>query len=199
MVLLKELNHRVKNNMQMLQSLLSSAAREALSAEARAVLANATRRVSAMAAAQKVLYEEHQPTSFSAGDFLQSVCATAQNAFDGKIEINVEQAAGVLSNDVAMPLALIINELLTNAVKHGINGAGCGVISVGLSDEAGTCRLWVHDDGPGFDLAAAKRKRSSGLGLVGGLARQLGGSFEVERGAGARCVVRCQERQATLQ
>ena len=105
------------------QGLLGAAQRDTASPEARSVLADATRRISAMAAAQKVLYEENQPTSFSAEDFLHSVCAMAENGFERKPRFIVEQASGALSNDVAMPLALIMNELLTNAVKHGTRGA----------------------------------------------------------------------------
>jgi PAS domain S-box-containing protein len=198
-VLLRELNHRVKNNMQLLQSLLNAARRESSNPEARAVLADATARVAAMAAAQQVLYEEGKPTSFSARDFLESVCSTAQSAFSRKVSILIESASGVLSNETAMPLALIVNELLTNAVKHGIHGDDPGTIRVGFVREDGMNRLWVEDNGPGFELGQAARKRSSGLGLVSGLARQLGGSFAVERDNGARCVVQFQEGRATLQ
>jgi PAS domain S-box-containing protein len=198
-VLLKELNHRVKNNMQMLQSLLYFAERETSSEEARAVLTDAMRRVGAMAAAQKVLYEEGKPTSYNAKDFLESVCSSAQSAFDKQAVIAIEEASGALSNDTAMPLALIVNELLTNAVKHGINGTGAGTIHVGFADQDGTYRLWVEDEGPGFQLSPAVRRRASGLGLVSGLARQLGGSFAVERGRGARCVIQFRPRGSSLQ
>lgn len=199
MVLLKELNHRVKNNMQMLHALLVAAQRETVSTEARNVLADATLRISAMAAAQKVLYEENQPTSFSARDFLQSVCATAQNSFGQRASIVVEEASGSLSNDMAMPLALIANELLTNAVKHGVNGSGNSSIRVGLRSDGDAYRLWVQDGGPGFAFTYSQRKRSSGLGLVEGLARQLGGSFIVERNGGARCAVLFPQKGAGLQ
>jgi two-component sensor histidine kinase len=199
MVLLQELNHRVKNNMQMLHSLLVAAQRDSASPEARDIFADATRRIAAMAAAQKVLYEENQPVSFSARDFLHSVCAMAQNSFGETTRIVVEEASGNLSNDMAMPLALIVNELLTNAVKHGINGSGGGTIRLGLSGEGEDYRLWVQDGGPGFELTPSKRKRSSGLGLVEGLARQLGGSFSVEHNGGARCAVSFRHKGAVLQ
>jgi PAS domain S-box-containing protein len=199
LVLLRELNHRVKNNLQMLQSLLGSAYRESTNSEARVVLADARRRVAAMAAAQQVLYEEGKPTSFGVKEFLESVCATAKSAFSADVSILIDEATGVLSNDTAMPLALIINELLTNAVKHGINGNGRGTIRVRLVQEEDAYELCVEDGGPGFDLATATRKRSSGLGLIDGLARQLGGSFTVERANGARCVVRCQNRRPVIQ
>jgi PAS domain S-box-containing protein len=130
-VLLDELNHRVKNNMQMLHSLLRAAQRETQSAQARAVLADASQRVGAMAAAQQVLYEAGNTITYSARDFLEGVCASARQAFTGNIDIVISDcAAEQLSNDTAMPLALILNELLTNAAKHGVNGRGEGSIKV---------------------------------------------------------------------
>jgi PAS domain S-box-containing protein len=197
-VLLKELNHRVKNNMQMLQALLVVAQRETVNTEARNVLADATRRIAAMAAAQKVLYEEDRPTSFLAQDFLKSVCNVAKSTFSDRTDIVVEQAPGSISNDMAMPLALILNELLTNAVKYSGKAQGSGPIRVGLSSDGADYRLWVQDDGPGFEFTRAQRN-SSGLGLVEGLARQLGGSFSVERNGGARCSVSFPHKGVGLQ
>lgn len=194
-ILLDELNHRVKNNMQMLHSLLRAAQRETDSHEAQAVLAEAGQRIGAMAAAHKALYEAGNTVTYNAKDFLDSVCTSARQTFGDAVEISVaEFTAEKLPNDTAMPLALILNELLTNAVKHGINGRGRGSIRVGLTKNAESFILYVEDDGPGFELEEA-RKRSSGLGLVAGLARQLGGIFNVERASGARCIVRFKEHQ----
>jgi PAS domain S-box-containing protein len=194
-MLVDELNHRVKNNMQMLHALLRAAQRETKSPEARAVLADASQRVGAMAAAQQVLYDAGSPISYKAKDFLDAVCASAKQAFTKNIEVVVSESTSEgLSNDTAMPLALILNELLTNAAKHGINGRGEGRIKVGLTNSSDSFALYVEDDGPGFELEEARR-RSSGLGLVTGLARQLGGSFEVERTPAARCIVRFVEQR----
>jgi PAS domain S-box-containing protein len=192
-VLLDELNHRVKNNMQMLHALLQAARRETVSVEARAVLADAGQRVAAMAAAQQVLYDAEHPADFDAKDFLEAVCGAALQAFGRNVSIALERAAGKLSNDAAMPLALILNDLLTNAVKHGARGRGS--IRVGLERIGDSFALYVEDDGPGFELDHVRR-RSSGLGLVSGLTRQLDGSFEVERAGGARCLVRFPGRSA---
>jgi two-component sensor histidine kinase len=98
-------------------------------------------------------------------------------------------ASGELSNDTAMPLALILNELLTNAAKYGVNGSGDCVIRVGLTKEGNSFVLYVEDDGPGFDLKTVA-SRSSGLGLVQGLAGQLRGHFEVTRNPATRCTLR---------
>jgi PAS domain S-box-containing protein len=193
--LLNELNHRVKNNIQMLYGLLHSAQRETASAEAKAVLADASQRVAAMAAAQQLLYNDSTPRCFSISEFLRAVCASAQQTFSKNIALRIESDSGLLSNDVSMPLALIVNELLTNAAKHGVNGRGVGEITVALKRVDGQVLLSVEDDGPGFDLDETGR-RSSGLGLVSGLARQLRGTFTVERAAGTRRLVRFPESLA---
>src|SRR6516162_2829670 len=180
-MLLDELNHRVKNNMQMLHALLRTAERETQSAEARAVLADAGQRVGAMAAAQQVLYEAGNPITFRARDFLEGVCASARQAFTGNVSIEISQCPQErLSNDTAMPLALILNELLTNAAKHGGDGRGHDTVRVALTREADAFVLSVEDEGLGFDLQAV-RGRASGLRLVEGLARQIRGHFEVIR------------------
>jgi two-component sensor histidine kinase len=87
-----------------------------------------------------------------------------------------------------VPLALILNELVTNAAKYGTDREGRGTVRVALAGAEGRFTLVVEDDGPGFDLSEVRR-RSSGLGLVMGLARQIGGNFRVERRGGARCVL----------
>jgi PAS domain S-box-containing protein len=186
-VLLRELNHRVKNNMQILHVLLNSALRSTGNPEARNVLEDASRRVGAMAAAQQVLYGASGGTAFNAAEFLQTVCRTAQQTFAKNVTIAVETAQMTLSNDTAAPLALILNELLTNAVKHGLNGR-LGAIRVALRRDERQFTLIVEDDGPGFDLLATTR-RSSGLALVQALARQLRGRLEVTRTPATRCAL----------
>jgi PAS domain S-box-containing protein len=188
-MLLRELNHRVKNNMQMLQSLLYAAAKKTRNPEAAEILDEASRRITAMAAAQRVLYATTDATSFQADEFLEAVCQSAQQTLPPNVKIVRAPASGELSNDAAMPLALILNELLTNAAKYGVNGSGDCVFRVGLTKEADSFILYVEDDGPGFDLTTVA-SRSSGLGLVQGLAAQLRGQFEVTRNPATRCTLR---------
>jgi PAS domain S-box-containing protein len=190
-ILLNELNHRVKNNMQMLQILLEDGARRAKSSESRQVLEEASSRIMAMAAAQRVLYTTHDATRFNARDFLNTVCETAKQTFPQQLDIDYEADPVQLPNDAAMPLALIANELLTNAVKYGLNGQSAGTIRVRLRKENDSFLFYVEDDGPGFDLRLVQR-RSSGLALVQGLARQLRGEFEVTRAPATRCSLRFQ-------
>jgi PAS domain S-box-containing protein len=188
-LLLNELNHRVKNNMQILQSLLFTSAKRAKNDEVRQVLDDATRRVAAMAAAQRVLYGTMGASRFAANEFLHAVCETVKQTLPPDVKIVCRSASGVLSNDVAMPLSLILNELLTNAVKHSIKDPASQSIRVGLTETDGALEMYVEDDGDGFDLDAV-RKSSSGLQLVRGLARQLNGTLQVTRDPSTRASVR---------
>jgi PAS domain S-box-containing protein len=188
-VLLDELNHRVKNNLQMLHSMLSAAQRETSDGEAKEVLNDACARVSAMASAQQALYRPDGLVEFNAKDLVEAVCESARRSMTNGVNIIYEAGPQRVSNDAAMPLALILNELITNAVKHGTNGHKNPTIWVGLGSSEECLELYVEDEGPGFDLQEAQR-RSSGLGLVMGLARQLGGRFKVQRGRVTRCSVR---------
>lgn len=187
-VLMRELNHRVKNNMQMLQSLLSTARRQTQNLEARQVLEDVSNRITAMGAAQRVLYGADAANTFSAAEFIDAVCHAAQQSFPSNVRIVQEMVSGQLDNDNAMPLTLILNELLTNAVKHGSNGGGETQIRVGLTSAEGF-EMYVEDDGPGFDFQSVKN-RSSGLKLVQLLARQLRGNLEVSRKPASRCTIR---------
>jgi two-component sensor histidine kinase len=175
--------------MQMLQILLEAGVGRAKSPDAREVLEEASGRVIAMAAAQRVLYTTHDATRFNARDFLGAICETAKQTFPAEVVIDYEADAVPLPNDAAMPLALMANELLTNAVKYVLNGQDAGPIRVRLGEEDNSFLFYVEDNGPGIELQSVQR-RSSGLSLVQALARQLGGKFEVTRTPAARCSVR---------
>jgi PAS domain S-box-containing protein len=188
-ILFSELNHRTKNNLQALQALLNAARRDTANTEARRVLNDAIQRVGAMAAAQAVLYQANDAASYRARDFIRAVCEMAHQTLGDGVKIHCSADDAALKNDTAAPLALILNELITNSAKHGINDRGEGLITINLAKEDSAFVLRVEDDGPGFTLPAVAR-RSSGLGLVRGLVGQIGGTFAIEAGDGARCVVR---------
>ena len=78
-----------------------------------------------------------------------------------------------------MPLALILNELITNAVKHGVNGRGAGEIRVSMKRGGDNMILAVEDDGPGFEMLSSGG-HSSGIGLVRGMTRQLSGPSQLK-------------------
>jgi PAS domain S-box-containing protein len=189
-LMFSELNHRIKNNMQMLHALLGAELRKASSPAARTALTDAISRVSAMASAQNVLYLSNHAGTFDIEEFFATVIAGASLALPDGVSIECGAvAAGQLANDTAVPLALILNELITNAVRHAMAGRDAGRIAIALVRDGETLVMSVEDDGPGFVFPHV-RSSKSGLDLVAGLARQLDGGFAVERGTGARCVLR---------
>lgn len=199
-ILIREIHHRVKNNIQILQGMLSVSEIETQNVEVKRILADAKRRLAAMASVQQTMYQtDHQ--NYQADEFLKALISQLKETWppETRIEVAVD-GNGKLGNDVAAPLALIVNELVTNAVKYGSRGAGC-VVRILLQATPEQIALSVSDSGPGFEPGSTDRK-SSGLGLVRGLARQLGGKFSVESSNGARCTLifpnRAHEQASTL-
>ena len=187
--LLDELNHRLKNSLQMLYGLLQISWSKTHSVEAREVLSDTGRRIGAMGAAQQIFYSVHNSTDVSGKNLLEAVCVNARAFFGTAVSITYEATAGSLPKETTVPLALALNELLTNAAKHGGNDRGRVTVDVGLSQRSGEIELYVHDRGSGFNFEEAQG-RSSGLGLVTMLAARLKGSFTAERRSGARCTLR---------
>jgi two-component sensor histidine kinase len=192
-LLLRELHHRVKNNMQMLAGMLAGARREVSSPEAGDILEDASRRLVAVGMVQQMLYGSRSLTGVRTDEFLPTIVAAIMQSSGRTIEPTVEADAAELANDIAVPVALILAELLTNAIKHGSRAGAEPALSVSLRVSGDEYLLSVGDDGPGFDLHETS-KRASGLGLVRGLVRQLGGSLAVERAGGARITVRFRDR-----
>ena len=168
--LLDEWNHRLKNNLQILIRLLESGYRKARSSEAREVLSDAIRRIGAIGTAQRAYYCARGSTDVNGQDLVNAVCANARTLFGSDVSIDCETTCGDLPKEAAMPLALIINELLMNAAKYGANQHGQVTITVGFSRCPGLYELCVQDQGLGFDLDPSSRL--SGLGLVGALAQR---------------------------
>jgi two-component sensor histidine kinase len=186
--LLDEFNHRLKNNLKVLHGLLKVAWLKTDNTEAREVLSDTCRRIGAMESAQQVFYSARSLTDVSGQSFLEAVCANARAFFSKDVSIKYDATGGFLPKETAVPLALILNELLTNAAKHGADGRGRVAIDVGLRQRSGEIELYVQDRGAGFNLDPVQGQ-SSGLGLVAILVRRLRGVFTVERMSGARCVL----------
>jgi two-component sensor histidine kinase len=187
-LLLRELQHRVKNNMHMLAGMLSVAARECTQPEAKAALSDAASRFEAVSTVQQLLYRSESLACVNTEELATALMQASLSVSHREVRLESAVDAVDLPADVANPLALILNELLTNALKHGGPAAGPLRLEVSLHRTASHLCLAVSDNGPGFSLAET-RKRASGLGLIRGLVRQLSGRFTVEAGGGAHCAV----------
>ncbi len=189
--LLKEVHHRVKNNLQVVSSLLRMEARRHQASAAAAVLQDMMGRVHSMALLHEALYRT--PT-FAAVDLAAYLRRIAQEVVrtasprPGTIALILELEPVRVEMDQALPCGLLLNELVSNACKHGFPSGGPGEIRVTLQPN-GTPARWrlrVHDNGVGLpgDLAT-RRPTSLGLELVTDLAAQLEGRLEVDPGPGA--------------
>jgi two-component sensor histidine kinase len=195
--LLRELHHRVKNNLQTLLGILSLAEQQAKAPQAREAIGDARMRVEALAVLQRLLYAKGDLASVDGVAFLREVCANVERAFRRPgIAVRVRSVEAPMSLDVASALGLIVNELLTNSFKHAFPDRGQGEVSVCLSREDGpdgALVLVVADDGRGLGPGQAS---GTGLALVRGLAQQQGGTCAIEAaGPGVRCRVTLHDRQ----
>ncbi len=182
--LLREVYHRVKNNLQVVQSLLSLQRRSVSDGAARAALDDSARRVQAMALVHEKLYQTDHLESIELPGYVNELLhhlADTLGAAAQRIELVCDIAPRQASLETAVPLGLLINELVSNAIKHAFPAGRGGRIRVQLSGGPGVPRLSVQDDGvgvpAGLDPHAAK---SMGLQLAVSLAGQLGGRLELE-------------------
>ena len=185
--LLQELQHRVKNNMQMLLGLFAAAKRETDHAEVRTFLQDIAERLAAVVTAQQLMYRSQQLEAVDASAFVTDLCKTISRSYGEDVRLEISSFEGTIANDVVFPLALILNELLTNAYKYGLQGQEDRLLVDLRCCETGYTLL-VQDNGPGMTSGPPER-RSSGLGLVRGLCRQIGGSLVIENDGGTRCIV----------
>lgn len=185
--LLKEVYHRVKNNLQLVQSLLSLQQRGTRDAAARAALDDSARRIRAMALVHERLYQSRSLATIALRDYARELLAHIEEAAAAGargIEIHSTMAEVECALEVAIPFGLLLNELVFNALEHAFTGRPRGRVQVSMSLQEGAPLLCVEDDGvglaPGFSCSAAT---GMGLQLAGLLATQLGGSLQAGRGA----------------
>jgi PAS domain S-box-containing protein len=175
--------------LRLIDAVLLEAQHHARGAEAQELIQRAIQRVATISATQGLLYDPFGMTRVNSWDLLSAICMTVPLPMHDRVELLCESAAGDLASETAMPLGLIAKELIGNAAKHALVGRQKATVRIGLRKDRGSYIFTVEDDGPGFVLQPT-HAQSFGLGLVMALARQLGGSFEVKRNAGAHCILR---------
>ncbi|TVR66826.1 MAG: PAS domain S-box protein [Spirochaetaceae bacterium] len=185
-VLLREIHHRVKNNLQVVASLIniSILGRD----DVEDALREVQQRVVAMAQIHEQLYQSGNYADINLGSYLRDVVSHVVTAYQNvgrPPEVLLQADAVTVHLDVAVPFGLILTELVTNALKHGFRGAerspsGRAIISVDLLERSNAVTLRVTDNGPGtppdFVLSEAT---STGLTLVRSLVQQIRGSISV--------------------
>ncbi len=188
-VLLQEIHHRVKNNLQVISSLLYLQSEKIKDPQVLEILRDSQNRVKSMALIHEKLYQSPDLSKVDLAEYLRNLTSylfRSYTALANAIQFEVEADNIFLGIDVAAPCGLIINELVSNALKHAFPKGQGGVIRIGLHKEAEHLfRLTVCDTGIGFpaDLDFTNTN-SLGLQLVNTLVNQLDGSIELKRQPG---------------
>lgn len=197
-VLLKEVHHRVKNNLQIVTSLLNLQANELSDGILRDKFSESQDRGHAMALVHERLYLSEDMSAIDFGDYLKELSERLQQVYDKPgVAAAVEAGNVCLSLEQSIPCGLLANELISNAFKHAFAGRDSGTLLIRLADQGDdTIVLEVQDDGVGLPEASCLANRNSiGLTLVYMLADQLGGAVRRDDGPGCHFIVRFPRRK----
>jgi PAS domain S-box-containing protein len=193
-VLLREVHHRVKNNMQMILSLLYLQSRRVKAPAIIALLDELRGRVHTMSLAHELLYCAESLEVLDAQPYIKAIVQAVAASFRGlaPVDVEIDVASMPLDLDAALPVGLVVNELVLNAMKHAFPGRRRGRLRVAMrAIDDGRQELVVGDDGVGLpanmDMAHAG---SLGMRLVTKLVEQLGAELLVEREPGTTFIMR---------
>jgi two-component sensor histidine kinase len=197
--LLREIHHRVKNNLHVVMSLLNSQAALLKDQAALSAIQESQRRVQAMALIHQKLYQAQGVARIPMLAYIEEVVAYLHECYSLYGEVRFYTEADEIELDVtqAVPLGLIINEAVTNALKYAFPGESPGQVMVALQRlEEGNCRLVVADDGVGLPAGYDPcQSRSLGMTLLHGFSAQLGGDLTITSSRGLTITLVFQEEQ----
>lgn len=197
-LLLQEVHHRVKNNLQIISSLLDLQATYVEDEEAINVLRESENRVLSMAMIHEMLYDSEDLSTINFQDYIQNLVYDLFNSYGVKnllLDLNLNVEGKRLNIETAVPCGLIINELVSNSLKYAFPGDRRGVLTIDFHrQQDDEYQLVIADDGvglpPDFDL---EKTYSLGLRLVTSLVKQLEGTMELDRSQGTKYIIQFRE------
>jgi PAS domain S-box-containing protein len=197
-VLLREIHHRVKNNMQVISSLFNLQARAPISAECREILREGQTRIRSMSLVHEKLYQSRDLSKIDLAGYIQSLTVHLFHVYlvnPEQVRLETEFEDVALDINSAIPCGLILNELISNALKHAFPNGRTGVIRIGLRrGTGGAVELRVADDGVGFPAESDFREAESfGLQIVNLLVHQLEAAIDLDRTKGTAFTVTFRE------
>ncbi len=191
--LIKEVHHRVKNNLQMVTGLLYAQSVYLEDEAARLAVNDSLRRMQAMSLIHQKLYQDENTTTIAMPAYINDLVRYLHDSFDTNNQISFEQNIEPVDLDVsqAIPLGLIITESIVNAIKYAFLARQKGIVSLQLQREgADQLLLKISDNGIGLpDGLDTMEHHSLGLDLMQGLTKQLKGSFQIESNKGVHITV----------
>ncbi|HEX4231979.1 MAG TPA: chemotaxis protein CheB [Bryobacteraceae bacterium] len=189
-ILLKEIHHRVKNNLQMIASLLSLQTEYLGHSKTVDLLEDMKGRVRSIAAIHEMLYGSADLSRIDFAGYLNALAKDLLSFYSGaagRVDLNIHSEPEFLEITQAVPCGLLVNELLTNSLKHAFPDRRAGAIKVTFSCPADECRLVISDDGIGLPPELDPQNSASmGFQLVMLLVQQLKGTLTIDRGSGTR-------------
>lgn len=188
--MLKEIHHRVKNNLQLVSSLLRLRGNQLQNAEGKAALMDTQQRIRSMALLHEALYRSGNLAQVNLAAYLENVAAHLFRSFPSvpeRIELSLNVAPLLVSLDTALPCGLLVNELITNSFKHAFPGTRRGTVSIQVENlDASLVQLSVSDNGGGVPGGfVPDLTQGLGLQIVSDLVRQLRGTLQYDGTAGA--------------
>ncbi len=196
-VLLKEIHHRVKNNLQIINSLLNLQSRSAKDKESQDIFEKCKNRIDSIALVHEKLYQSEDLANVNFGEYVNTLTARLFDAYSSRLPaVDLKTDVAPISLDVnkAIPCALLINELVMNAIKHGFPHGRKGEIAVALKiSDKDKVSLAVADNGVGLPgNFAIDNPRTLGMQIIKGLVGQLHGALNVEKSGGTKFTIEFQ-------
>ncbi len=183
-ILLKELNHRVKNNLQLISSLLNLQSRGVHGKMTREAIREGQGRVEALSLVHRKLYREGLETRVGIKGYMEELVLGLFHAYDASFEPKFEMEEVHVSIDTAIPLALVINEVVVNALKYAYTGVEKPELRIRMQKEKNILYIEVIDNGIGFTTPESKNRNTFGIQLIDSLINQLEGSIKKQKAQG---------------
>jgi len=192
-ILLQEIHHRVKNNLQIISSLMSLQSRSVENKEANKVLNESRRRVEAIALIHQKLYQDNKSNLVDFKSYLEEILVS-QKILTSNLDCQLRSDAITLSLDTAVPLGLIVSEIITNSVKHAFPGIKKPVLQINLIKNGNDFQLVVSDNGVGlpedFEIESSS---SLGSEIIVALVSQINAEINFKNNPGAEYTIQFQD------
>lgn len=181
--LIKELHHRVKNNLQVISSLLRLQAEMSDDSVLKDCLLDSRNRIHSMASVHNLLYRSEDLGSIDFGHYLKKLTDDLGMSYFGsvnRIQVQLDLDEVSLDLEKAIPLGILMNELISNAFKHAFKEPDKAVLSIHVDQRGDNLEITVEDNGVGFDASKVNRESSLGMNLIESLSDQLNAALEYE-------------------
>lgn len=189
-ILLKEIHHRVKNNLQLVSSLLSLQTDYIKDELALDAVKESRNRVHSMALIHQNLYQEENLTGINVPDYIGKLCDNlfqSYNVRPGKVQLIKEIQPLHLDVEIVVPLGLMLNELITNCLKYAFPNGREGIIKIHLEEDNGQLKLCVYDNGVGFPESVLQKETNTfGFKMIHAFVQKMKGSINMYTEDGAR-------------